>query len=226
MRRILVLTFIITQIIMGCKKDDLSNDCKSRYYYYDSEKIILTEIPNQGCISFYDTLSIETINQILEQYQGIQVLSIPSNSNHAIISVGSENCNETDKLFATIKNDSKISNCSKFFSSEEGYTLGITDVFVCKLKSSNYLSQMTELINDNHLEIIESDTSNDHYIIRADKNSNVDALDMANKFFESGFFEYAEPEFFPSYGTYSKTGVNSKIRASRVSVLRCQEISI
>jgi len=52
------------------------------------------------------------------------------------------------------------------------------------------------------MEIIESDTSSYHYIIRADKNSNGDALDMANKFFESGFFEYAEPEFITNYGHY------------------------
>ncbi len=202
MKRILILTFIISQIIMSCKKDDLSSDCKSRYYYYDSEKINLTEIPNQGCISFYDTLSAETINQILEQYQGIHILSIPSNSKHAIISIDSENCDETDKLFDTIKNDSRISNCSKYLISEEGFTLGITDVFVCVLKSGTSTNQIIELVNSNHTEILESNNSNNRFIIRADKNSNGDALDMANKFFESGFFEYAEPEFFASYGTY------------------------
>ena len=202
MRRILILTFMISQIIMSCKKDDLSSDCISRYYYYDSEKINLTEIPNQGCISFYDTLSTETINQILEQYPEIHVLSIPANSNHAIVSIDSENCEETDKLFVTIKNDSRISNCSKFLISKEGYTLGISDVFVCESKSSTSLSEITELINSNHTEILKSNTSNNHFIIRADKNSNGDALDMANKFFESGFFEYAEPEFIANYGTY------------------------
>ncbi len=202
MRRILILTFIICQIIISCDKDDLSSDCKSRYYYYDSEKIKLTEIPNQGCISFYDTLSIETINQILEQYQGIHILSIPSNSKHAIISIDSENCDETDKLFDTIKNDSRISNCSKYLISEEGFTLGFTDVFVCVLKSGTSPSQIIELVNSNHTEILESNNSNNRFIIRADKNSNGDALDMANKFFESGLFEYAEPEFFASYGTY------------------------
>lgn len=202
MKRILVLTFIISQIIISCKKDDFSSDCKSRYYYYDSEKINLIEIPNQGCISFYDTLSTETINQILEQYPEINVLSIPSNSNHAIVSIDSENCDETAKLFATIKNHSKISNCSKFLVSEEGFTLGITDVFVCVLKSGTSLSEITELVNNNHTEILESKSSNNRLIIRADKHSNGDALDVANKFFESGLFEYAEPEFFANYGTY------------------------
>lgn len=202
MKRILVLTFIISLIIVSCKKDDLSSDCKSRYYYYDSEKINLIEIPNQGCISFYDTLSTETINQILEQYPEIHILSIPSNSNHAIVSIESENCDETAKLFVTIKNHSKISNCSKFLVSEKGYTLGISDVFVCVLKIGTPLSKITELINNNHMEILESNSSNNRFILRADKNSNGDALDMANKFFESGFFEYAEPEFIANYGTY------------------------
>ena len=202
MRRILILTFIISQIIISCDKDDLSNDCKNRYYYYHSEKINLTEISNQGCISFYDTLSAETINQILGQYPEIQVLSIPSNSNHAIVSIDSENCDETDKLFVTIKNDSRISNCSKLLISKEGYTLGISDVFICELKSSISFSEIIELINSNHAKILKSNTSNNHFIIRADKNSNGDALDMANIFFESGFFEYAEPEFITNYASY------------------------
>ncbi len=195
MKRILVLTFMISQIIVSCKEDDLRSDCKSRYYYYNSEKINLIEVPDQGSISFYDTLSAETINQILEQYPEIHLLSIPSNSNHAIVSVDSDNCDETARLFATIKNHSKISNCSKFLVSEEGFTLGISDVFVCVLKSDISLNEITELVNNNHLEILEPYSSGNRFIIRADKHSKGDALDMANRFFESGFFEYAEPEF-------------------------------
>ena len=202
MRRVLVVIFIICQIIMSCNKEELKNDCKSRYYYYSSEKIILTEIPYQGIISFYDTLSTEAINQIVAQYEGIDVLSIPSNSNRAIISIDSKNCNETDKLFDTIKNDSRISNCSKFLISEEGSSFGITDFFVCKLKSSTTQTQLMELATENKVEILKPDTPKNFYIIRADKNSNGDALDMANVFHESGYFECAEPEFFSNYRTY------------------------
>ena len=187
---------IITLLITSCKNEDLSNDCKSRFYYYNSEKIVVTEIPYKGCISFYDTLSIETVNQILNQYKAIHILSIPSNTNHAIVSIDSENCNETDKLFATIKKDSRISNCNKFFISEKGYSVGITDFFVCKLKSTTSFNQLMELVNDSHTKIIDSNTTSWHFIIRADKNSNGDALDIANKFFETGLFEYAEPEMF------------------------------
>lgn len=178
MKRILVLTFILSQIIVSCKKDDLCNYCKSRYYYYNSEKINLIEIPNQGCISFYDTHSTETINRILEQYPEVYVLSIPSNSNHIIVSIDSENYDETAKLFASIKKYSEISSCSKFLVSEKGYTLGISDVFVCVSKSGTSLNKITELVNNNHTEILESNSSNNRFIIRADKNSNGDALVM------------------------------------------------
>ena len=56
-----------------------------------------------------------------------------------------------------------------------------------------------ELITKNKLEIIRPATDSDRYIIRADKNAGGDALDMANLFFESGYFDYAEPEFFGGY---------------------------
>src|SRR5690554_6021943 len=140
MRLLLFSLLVIVQIFISCEKDDIKNDCKSRFYYYSSEKIFFTEIPNQGSISFYDTISAEIKNQIIEQYPDVDILSVPSNSRHVIISINSRNCIETDLLFATIKNDFRISNCNKDLVSEQGSTCGITDLFVCKLKSSTTLN--------------------------------------------------------------------------------------
>lgn len=201
MRQIFIVTLLIIPIVMSCEKDDFQNDCRNRFYYYNSEKIMLTEIPYQGSVSFYDTLAAETIHQIMEQYQGIRVLSVLSNSNRAVIAVESENCNAADKLLAAVKSDSRIRNCSKFLVSDKGFTLGITDVFACRLKSSASPDQIAALINDNQVEIVKADHSG-YYLLSVDKNCNGDALDLANKFFESGFFEYAEPEWIANYGTY------------------------
>ncbi|MGF1587278.1 MAG: hypothetical protein ACFCUM_18310 [Bacteroidales bacterium] len=55
-----------------------------------------------------------------------------------------------------------------------------------------------ELVTENRVEILESNKTGDYHIIRADKNSVGDALDMANIFFESGYFEWTEPEFYSS----------------------------
>lgn len=202
MKRTCLPVFIFALLLTACEKEDTDTNCKDRYYYYHSEKIPLTEIPNQASVSFYDTLSAETIQQRIGQFQEMNILSIPANNKYAIVSIHSGNCSETDKLLAAVKNDSAISNCNKFFVTEEGYTLGISDVFVCKVKSGTTQNQWMELIPANKVEIIKSNASGGHYTIRADKHSEGDALDMANTFFESNFFEYAEPEFIVSYGTY------------------------
>lgn len=202
MRRQLIPILLIALIITSCEKDDLNNGCEKRFYYYGSEKINLIEIPYMASISFYETPTEEIINEILEPYPEIEILSMPSNSRQVIISIDSKNCIQTDKLLATIKNDLRISNCNKFLISDTGATFGITDVFVCQLKSSTTQNQLMNLITDNKLEIIMGETSSSHYMIRADKNANSDALDMANIFYESGYFEYAEAEFFADFGPF------------------------
>lgn len=183
MRPILILCVIISQIVLSCKEDDLSNDCKSRYYYYSSEKIYLNEIPNQGTVSFYDTLTTDEIYQIFKQYPDTYILSIPSNSRGAIISVVSESCEETDFILSNIRLNPKVSNCSKFLISSEGYSLGIYDVFVCKMKISSNENELEKLIEKTKTQLLKADSLKRHYLIKADKNSKGDALDMANEFF-------------------------------------------
>ncbi|TCO05375.1 hypothetical protein [Natronoflexus pectinivorans] len=206
MQRLLIALIATAQMFIGCNKNNLENDlfidCGTRYYYYGTEKVFLTEISNMGSISFYDTLPPDIINEILENHPEVELLSSPSSSRHSIISIDSKNCFETDELFNSIKEDSRVSNCNKFLMTKGSFTFGITDVFVCKLKSNSTQDQLMELIEENKVEILKHDTTNHHYIIRADKNSNGDALEMANTFFESGLFEYSEPNFFGLFRTF------------------------
>jgi hypothetical protein len=202
MRQILIPILLVAQLLFSCEKEeDFNNDCKIRYTWNSSEK--LTAIPHLGIICFYDTPSDETINQIIDQHQEIKILTL--SGRHLKISIDSDNCAITENLFAIIKNDSRISNCNITLLTEEGFTFIITDRFVCKLKSSATQNQLMELVNENRVQILESNKSGDYHIIRADKNSFGDALDMANLFFESGYFEWTEPEFYSSgFRTYNK----------------------
>ena len=204
MKRIIFLSVIVAVVTWGCKNDDPVDDCQTRFYYYQAEKIFLTEISHQGTISFYDTLSVDVINPFIARYPKIHSLSIPSNSHRVIISINSESCNETNTLFSKIKRESNVSNCNRFFISSKGYTMGIYDVFVCKLKSDFNETHLNELLNRTKTEILKADISRHYYFIRADKNSKGDALDMANEFFESGYFEFAEPDFIAYFDTHNQ----------------------
>ncbi|ASB47809.1 hypothetical protein CDL62_00900 [Alkalitalea saponilacus] len=206
MQRFSIALIAAAQMFIGCDKNDLENDlyieCGTRYYYYGTEKVFLTEISNMGSISFYDILSPEIINEILENHPEVEILSSPYNSRHYTISIDSKNCFETDEIFNSIKKDSRVSNCNKFLMTKESFTFGITDVFICKLKSNTTHDQLMELIKKNEVEILKQDTEIHHYIIRADKKSNGDALEMANTFFESGLFEYSEANLFGLFRTF------------------------
>ncbi|MCT4590754.1 MAG: hypothetical protein N4A71_23205 [Carboxylicivirga sp.] len=202
MLRKLTSIFIIAQILLACGKDEAKDEhknynCKDRFYYYASEKIYFSELPNQGIISFYDALAEEDIHQLIKQYEVINLIEIRSKGRHAIISIKSDDCSLTNNLFSIIKKEAKVSNCQKYLVNGESKWMGIYDTFVCQLKSGTTQSQVAELILETNTEVLEA--SNVHYTIRADKNSQGDALDMANKFFESDYFEFAEPVFISDW---------------------------
>jgi hypothetical protein len=190
------LSLVGLAILMSCRKDSTNNDCNNnRFYFYESGKIALKEIFNKGTISFYDTLSIDTINMILKQYESVHNTFNIIRSSFITVNVDSKSCSETDLLFSKIKKDARISNCDKFLVTGDSLDLGIYDIFLCKLKSDSLINHLTDLVIKTNTKIVRFSNLGGYYLIRADKNSKGDALDMSNEFYESGYFEYAEPDF-------------------------------
>ncbi len=182
-------------LFISCNKED--SVCNQRYYYYDSKKYYLTEIPYMGTISFYDTLLYDSVYNILKDFQGINLTNLDSQfkRNYLIVDIDSRSCHETDEIFEEIKQNHKISNCNKWLINEKGNEIGIYDVFICKLKHDSLKSKMYEIINNTKTTFIRESRHHDYYMIRADKNSLDDALEMSNYFYESGYFEWAQPDF-------------------------------
>ena len=183
---------LLITIVAGCENSDCGDCCSTRYYYSGSNIVNLTELPDGAIILAYDTLTTETVNQIIEKLDGVQILAV--HQKDAIVSIESENCDKTDRILEKIKKDPRVSNCGKIFISEYGSIIMISDRFVCQLKSSTTKSQLIDMVNRTNTEIVEYGKY--HYIIRADKNSDGDAIDMSNKFYESGYFEYTEPVYY------------------------------
>ncbi len=199
MRHIAIIYFVIL-ICSGCKKDKtniINVDCKTdRFYYNDSGKIALSDIPNEGTISFYDTLSFDTINAIIKPYPQIKWISVYVKSSAILISINSNNCSTTDSIFAKIKLDKRVSNCNKYLTTKDGNQIGLYDIFLCSLKNNSDTVKMNDLILKTRTRKVRFDYSGGYYFIRADKFSEGDALDLSNIFYESGIFIYAEPNFF------------------------------
>jgi hypothetical protein len=70
-----------------------------------------------------------------------------------------------------------------------------SNLFNVKIKDINDLSALNKTVLETHTKIISKNQfMQDWYLLSADKDSNGDALQMANYFFETGLFAASEPD--------------------------------
>ncbi len=73
---------------------------------------------------------------------------------------------------------------------------GISEQFIVKLRTPSDFSELLRLAKETNTKLLkQNEFEPSTYIILADKNSNGNALEMANYFQETGKFEFAEPNF-------------------------------
>lgn len=92
------------------------------------------------------------------------------------------------KSFVTYVHPAFTGQGKKLFSYGDG--------FVVQLKQGISSAQLTSLLTKLHCAIVKrSPGDKNTYLLSAGPQNNYDALQMANTFFETGLFEYAEPNF-------------------------------
>jgi len=89
-----------------------------------------------------------------------------------------------------------ISYHAPFFYSETQVEIGLTHLFYVKLQKEEDLRILEKLASDNSISIL----GNNEFMplwhtLSCDRNSKGNALEMANLFYESNFFEASEPDF-------------------------------
>ncbi len=81
------------------------------------------------------------------------------------------------------------------FVSDYGKDMGYGDELVVRLKSSTTLTAFNQLLAQTNCTIVKKYSfANDTYIVSAGEANGFDALTVANRFFETGLFIYAEPD--------------------------------
>lgn len=119
-----------------------------------------------------------------------------------VIEGGEISCSKTNSVKwgiigqETIIDNAKISyHTPSFLCSDTTKNMFITHRFYVKLKSPNDLTLLQNLLKQYHAEIEKEGDLPLWYVIRCDLNSQHNALDLANRFYESGLFAVSEPEF-------------------------------
>jgi len=191
----------MTFLIFSCKKESRIDACDQRFYYYSNDKIFLTELNDKLTISFPLNTTAQEKRDLISQFSFLGAIetSVEGPKNNFVLTSfkGSRSCQEAKNRIIEIQNNTLVSSASLMLVYKNDQSLqGLVGQFLVKLKpitTKQDLDSLASLTNTKILYRSAFDTL--LYTLGADKHSNGDVLDMANWFFETGKFQYSEPNF-------------------------------
>lgn len=94
-----------------------------------------------------------------------------------------------------LKQSRNVQTVSPYFKSANSKKIGLTNFFYVKLKTTTDVALLEQYANQTKCIIVKQDDFMPlWYVLSCTKSSDENAMEMANQFFESGLFQYAEPD--------------------------------
>lgn len=218
MKNLILSIILLALLFTGCKKDDdltPQGDCEFiDFKYYKGEKDNLGEMSNNYILVGVDTTYSD--NQIQNFISTITYLD--QNYTYTIHKTGqykfkeiplrlksSNNCEQIAHIISELEKNTIVSyvhytmktdNCENSIWEQIG-NLCINSYgsnFYVKVFDENDLTNLNQKIAETKTELVKQvELMPKWFELRATKNSNGDALKMANYFYETGLFEHSEP---------------------------------
>ena len=205
--KFLCVMFIFTGIISACsvkeKDDELitkSNNDEIFYYYgYEDIKIYLEQVMDKIFLKFTSDIYREQISLLIEEFSSLQLID------DALCDVGlihfaaleSKNGKPIpQETIESLKIKDEIISATYLYLYDGKFLQGIMDEFVVKCKATTSYAQLNILAEQNKCTIGSENTFvKNQFTLYVPKNSNLNAMQMANLFYETRLFEFAEPNF-------------------------------
>jgi hypothetical protein len=186
--------------MVACKKEEpATSTCGQAFYYYQNTRIYLDKSPDYLTVGFTDSVSQEEIVTMLQAYPAIvapEKTTVSLSPRVAVIGIkGSKNCQDINALIAALEVNPKVTFASHMFESG-GSLMGETGEFMVQLKDSTHISDLRALADaTGSILLKKNEFRPEIYVLAANKNSARKSVEMANYFFETGKFQFAEPNF-------------------------------
>jgi subtilisin family serine protease len=198
------LTFVIVSFCFVAKSQT------PYYYYYKGEKHYLTlnteyafiSVKNQHLSDNIQQRSIQTTvlrsdNSDRKQYQGKNRIS----RYYAELKI-EENLSERQylDLLSDIKRQNKDVIIAPYFKTQNGDKIGLSNFFYIKLKKIGDTTLLRQIAEQTNCVIVEQDQFMPlWFVLNTTENTEFNALEVANFFYESGLFQSAEPDLMVEY---------------------------
>ena len=200
MKKVLLLLvtslYFISLVYSQSNKNLPSNE--TVFYYYKSQKLFFNVTYKQMVIGFAEGHSLNEVKDIIATEAKIRADSVKLTAvkNQYLIKLSELTSREKGKaIIEALKNNKLILYSRPCISGINGKLSSYGNDFVIKLKGNTSQMQLNSLLNQYGCKIVRGymfDKAT--FVLSAGPSNGYDGLKMANIFFETGLFEYSEPD--------------------------------
>jgi len=171
---------------------------QSLFYYYKGQKFFVQQTYSRLSVGIKKVSSLTaTRNSLAANLQLAADSVIPSATpGEYIIHLSASQQGNGRSLVQSMLNKSFITYVHPILVGQGSKLVSYGDAFTIKLKANTPLASLRSLLVKNHCSIVkQSPGDRNTYLISAGQFNNYDAIKTANLFFETGLFEYSQPDF-------------------------------
>ncbi|MEO6454303.1 MAG: S8 family serine peptidase, partial [Ginsengibacter sp.] len=175
------------------------------YYYYQGKKFFIPETYERLVTDIEDETYFAKSKSSLADLLHIKSDSLKKTgaSNQVVIHLNKEQQFTAKAVIAKLLTKNFINYVHPFLKGAQGTLASYGDNFIVKLKAATSSLQFNNILLKYHCSIIKKPVADKYtFLLSAGKANNFDALKMANLFFETGLFEYSQPDF-TTYGGFN-----------------------
>lgn len=169
------------------------------YYYNDEAKALGTVYSRMILVAFDESLSHEQVVALAGDYSFVESLGQPVQTNSARLYpaklIEGLNCKQVEAAIAQLGKNKAVTYAAPYFLSDGGTRLlGVSNEFIVTVGDKKALERLARTTRTAVVTSLGEGT----YILRTDKNSRGNALEMANFFQQQPQIKHAEPDFVVS----------------------------
>ncbi|MBX0332187.1 hypothetical protein K3G39_02950 [Pontibacter sp. HSC-14F20] len=174
------------------------------YYYNGAEKSLGTVYNGMILLSFSDEVNDEQKAITAAGRHGfIEALGQPIQSNSARLYPAKLapglNCQQVEVALSEILKNPAVAYAAPYFETAGGQLLGVSNEFIVVVEGGRQpAAQVLKGLSEATKTEIVSALSDNTFVMRANKNSRGNALEMANFFYKQPRIKHAEPDFVVS----------------------------
>lgn len=220
MKKLIISLLLLCSFVIGCNKDDeldpVQNSCDFiNFKYYNGMQDFLGELSNDYILIAVDTIISDSevqdfisINNVFDQNYDYTIHNNIGQYKFKEIPIkfnSSKSCEEITQIISELNQNTIIAYTHYTMQTDDCDNLIWEPIgnlcvnsygsnFYVKVFDENNLTNLNQMITETNTELVkQNDFMPKWFELRATKNSNGDALAMANFFYDSELFEHSEP---------------------------------